>query len=115
VTSSQKSFEGPVTNHLRTNFLLWRQDWTVHETITRLRQAELGDTIFYFYVADETDRLVGIIPTRKLLVSRDDQVLSEIMVRRVVAIPHTASVFDAASFSCSTNSRRCRWWTDSGG
>src|SRR5208337_4777201 len=32
------------------------------------------------------------------LISKADQRLSEIMVRRVVAIPHTASVFDACEF-----------------
>ena len=98
MTPSQKRFEGPVLNHIRTNLLLLRQDWTVHETIERLRQSKLGDGIFYFYVTDNSDRLTGVIPTRRLLISKADQRLSEIMVRRVVAIPHTASVFDACEF-----------------
>jgi len=98
VTPSQKRFEEPVLNHIRTDFLLLRQEWTVHETIEHLRQSQLGDRIFYFYVTGETGRLAGIIPTRKLLISGAGQLLSEIMVRRVVAIPHTASVFDACEF-----------------
>jgi len=98
VTPSEKRFEGPVLNHIRTNFLLLKQDWTVHETIKVLRDAELGDGILYFYVTDQADRLTGVIPARKMLISRDDQRLSEIMLRRVVAIPHTASVFDACEF-----------------
>ena len=98
MTSSEKRFEEPVLNHIRTNFLLLKQDWTVHETIKVLREADLGDGIFYFYVTDQADRLTGVIPARKMLISRDDQLLSEIMGRRVVAIPHTASVFDACEF-----------------
>jgi magnesium transporter len=98
VTPSQKRFEGPVLDHIRTDFLVLRQDWTVHETIERLRQSKLGDGIFYFYVTDEGERLTGVIPTRRLLISKADLRLSEIMVRRVVAIPHTASVFDACEF-----------------
>jgi Mg/Co/Ni transporter MgtE len=72
MTSSQKSFEGPVLAHIRSNFLLWRRDWTVHETIKHLREAQLGADIFYFYVIDETERLTGIIPTCKLLTSISD-------------------------------------------
>lgn len=75
-----------------------RQDWTVHETIESLRQSKLGDGIFYFYVTGEGERLTGVIPARRLLSSKADQRLSEIMVRRVVAIPHTATVFDACEF-----------------
>jgi len=98
VTPSQTRFEGPVLDHVHANFLLLRENWTVHDAIMRLRQAELGDGIFYLYVTDEAERLVGIIPTRKLLLSQAGQLVSEIMVRRVVAIPHTASVFDACEF-----------------
>lgn len=98
MTPSQTRFEGPVLDHVHANFLLLRENWTVHDAIMRLRQAELGDGIFYLYVTDEAERLVGIIPTRKLLLSQAGQLVSEIMVRRVVAIPHTASVFDACEF-----------------
>jgi magnesium transporter len=98
VSPSQERLEAPVLNHIRSNFLRLKQDWTVHETIEVLRKSELGDGIFYFYVIDQDDRLVGVIPTRRLLISRGDQLLSEIMVRRVVAIPHTATVFDACEF-----------------
>jgi len=98
VTPSEKRFEGPVINHIRTNFLLLKQDWTVRKTIEVLRDSNLDDGIFYFYVTDQDDHLTGVIPARKMLISRDDQPLSEIMLRRVVAIPHTASVFDACEF-----------------
>jgi magnesium transporter len=98
VSSSQQRLEAPVLNHIRTNFLLLKQVWTVHETIEVLRQSDLGDGFYYFYVTDSDGRLVGVIPTRKLLISSADQILSQIMVRRVVAIPHTASVFDACEF-----------------
>jgi magnesium transporter len=58
----------------------------------------LGDKIFYFYVTDEEERLMGIIPTRRLLTSRPEQILAEIMAPRVVALPHSATVFDACEF-----------------
>lgn len=85
-------------NHLRSDFGLLRQEWTVHETIEHLRKLEIGEQIVYFYVVGENDRLVGVVPTRKLLMSAADQTLSEIMNRRVVAMPKSATVFDACEF-----------------
>ena len=84
--------------HIRSDFGLLRQEWTVHETIEHLRTLNIGERIVYFYVVGENDRLVGVVPTRKLLMSAADQKLSEIMNRRVVAMPRTATVFDACEF-----------------
>ena len=54
--------------------------------------------MIYFYVVDEAQRLVGVVPTRRLLVAQLDQKLSELMIRNVIAIPHTATVLDACEF-----------------
>jgi magnesium transporter len=49
----------------------------------------------YFYVVDETEKLLGVLPTRRLLTAQLDQRLGEIMIRNVVALPHTASILEA--------------------
>ncbi len=97
-STQQKRFEEPVIHHLRSDFGLLRQDWTVQETLDHLRTLEVGEQIIYFYVVGENDRLVGVVPTRKLLMSAADQKLVDIMIRRVVALPKTATVFDACEF-----------------
>jgi magnesium transporter len=99
VTSAQqKRFEEPILNHIHSDFGLLRQEWTVHQTVEHLRTLNVGDKIIYFYVVGENDRLVGVVPTRKLLMSAAEQTLGEIMNRRVVAMPMTATVFDACEF-----------------
>jgi magnesium transporter len=99
VTSAeQQRFQEPVVNHIRKDFGLLRENWTVHETIEHLRTLNVGERIIYFYVAGENDRLVGVVPTRKLLMSSAEQKLADIMIRRVVAIPKAATVFDACEF-----------------
>ena len=97
-SAQQKRFEEPVLNHIRSDFELLQQDWTVHQTIEHLRTLNIGEKIVYFYVVGENERLVGVVPTRKLLLSAADQKLVEIMNRRVVAMPKTATVFDACEF-----------------
>ncbi len=97
-SAQQKRFEEPILNHIQSDFGLLRQEWTVHQTIEHLRTLNIGEKIVYFYVVGENDRLVGVVPTRKLLMSAADQTLGEVMNRRVVAMPKTATVFDACEF-----------------
>jgi len=47
---------------------------------------------------DDDDRLVGVVPTRRLLAAPPDQRISEIMIAPVLAIPQSATVFDACEF-----------------
>src|SRR5690606_15817247 len=55
----------------------------------------VGEKIVYFYVVDEEERLVGVLPTRRLLIEMPDRLISESMIKSVVALPATATVFDA--------------------
>ena len=70
----------------------------MHEAIEELRGSNLAEKIFYFYVVDESGRLVGVVPTRRLLTSAAGQRIGDLMIRRVVAIPRAATVFDACEF-----------------
>lgn len=59
---------------------------------------QLGEKIVYLYVVDDEDRLVGVLPTRRLLMSEPHATVQSIMLRRVVTIPITATVLDACEF-----------------
>ncbi|MEJ5260231.1 MAG: magnesium transporter [Anaerohalosphaeraceae bacterium] len=72
-----------------------QEEWTVQQALEDIRSRQLGDRIMYFYVVDANRRLVGVIPTRRLLTAPLQERLSEIMIRDVITIPHTATVFDA--------------------
>jgi len=71
---------------------------TVQQTLDVIRQKGLGERIIYFYVVDDDERLVGIVPTRRLLTAPIDQRISEIMIASVVTIPQHATVFEAHEF-----------------
>ena len=72
-----------------------RVDYTVQQALDSIRRLGIGEKVVYFYVIDDRGRLVGVLPTRRLLTSSVDQKLSEIMIRHVVALPHTATILDA--------------------
>jgi magnesium transporter len=85
-----------VTAVARKDFVTLRQDLTVQEALSTIRRSDLGERIVYFYIVDGQDRLVGVVPTRRLLTAELEQTLADIMVRRVITIPHTAHVLEAS-------------------
>jgi magnesium transporter len=85
----------PVLGFTRKDVTSLRQDFTVQHALDAIRQHGAGEKIVYFYVVDADDRLVGVLPTRRLLTAPVGQRLSDVMIRRVVAIPRTATVLEA--------------------
>jgi magnesium transporter len=91
-------FNSPVVDHARKDFPLLDADMKVGEALERIRREGVGERVIYFYAVDEKKRLVGVVPTRRLLTAPLATPLREIMVRRVVAVPATATVLDACEF-----------------
>jgi magnesium transporter len=66
--------------------LLIRQDQSVGEVLSIIRQEAAQDKIFYFYVIDAAHRLQGVVSTRNLLLSPSTTPISSIMEDRVISI-----------------------------
>ena len=95
---AKHNLDEPITRHMRTDFAAIKDTSTVGETLSFIRVQGLGEQIVYFYVTDKEGKLVGVIPTRRLLMSPLERKISEIMDRRVVSVPDTFTVFDACEF-----------------
>ena len=95
---SLDELQNPVTKHMRGDFVQLRADQTVGQALDSILTQQPEGRIIYFYITDATGKLVGVVPTRRLLLNRRDRPLSEIMVTQLVAIPHTATVLDACEF-----------------
>src|SRR5205809_6614864 len=91
-------FNDPVPQHCRVDQPLLKANMTVVQAVGAIRQQGLGERIIYFYAVDEHDRLAGVLPTRRLLTAPPGTTLGELMVKRVIAIPATATVLDACEF-----------------
>jgi magnesium transporter len=88
----------PVVKHARPDFTTLAPDWTVGEALEAMRRSPPPGRIIYFYVVDREQRLVGVVPTRRLLLSPADQRVAEIMIRNVIAVPAGATVLEALEF-----------------
>ncbi len=85
----------PIASEVRADFLTLPVSKTVGECLAELRGRTIGEKIVYFYVVDDEGRLVGVVPTRRLLMSDLTARVENIMVRSVVAVAATASVLEA--------------------
>lgn len=59
---------------------------TVDEAVSKLREAEEIDDIFYVYVVDEDGHLVGVTSLRQLLLASPHRILSETMSRSLIKV-----------------------------
>jgi magnesium transporter len=95
---SLPDFNSPIVDHARKDFPLLDAGMTVADALERIRREGVGERVIYFFATDAEERLVGVLPTRRLLTAPLETRLEEIMVRRVVAIPASATVLEACEF-----------------
>jgi magnesium transporter len=95
MTDKPDHLHQPVLAVARKDVAILREDFTVQQALEAIRQQGVGEKIVYFYAVDANDRLAGVLPTRQLLTAPLERRVSEVMIRRVVAIPHTATVLEA--------------------
>jgi len=95
---SLPDFNSLIVNHARKDFPLLDAGMTVEAALERIRRKGVGERVIYFFATDAEERLVGVLPTRRLLTAPLETRLEEIMVRRVVAIPASATVLEACEF-----------------
>ena len=97
-TRPEAHFSELVLAYARKDFSLLEAGLTVAGALERIRQHGAGERIIYFYVVDADGRLVGVLPTRRLLTAPLETPLADILVGRVMAIPATATVLEACEF-----------------
>lgn len=95
---TEEELNQPITQHLHTDFTTLWPEWTVAEALDHMRQYPPPGRIIYFYVVDAHMRLVGVVPTRRLLLSPAEKTIAEIMIKQVIAIPADATVLEACEF-----------------
>lgn len=88
-----------IRDYATQDFVQLRDTMRVEEALKLIRErSSSGRAAIYFYVVDETSKLIGVLQTRSLLIAQPDEHLSDIMIKRVIAIPEAATVLDACEF-----------------
>jgi magnesium transporter len=96
ITSAQ--LHDPIADFVQPAGLILSPSATIDVALERARQLPSTQIILYCYVVDEEERLVGVVPIRRLLTSPPDAQIDAIMIHDVVAIPAWATVLVAAEY-----------------
>jgi Mg/Co/Ni transporter MgtE len=77
---------------MTTEFISLPQNLTVEQAINKLRDiGPSAETIFYVYVVDDNDCLVGVLSLRNLIVSAPHKRLHDIMIKNCITISPDAN------------------------
>ncbi len=88
-----KTAGGLMTNE----YVAIAQDFTAQQTIDQLRLLEPeAETIYYVYVIDSDEKLVGVISLRDLIVSKPERQVAEFMITKVRCVKLDADVEEVA-------------------
>ncbi len=91
-------FDGRALQYARRDFAQLNVDWSVDQALTEIRRTGVGERVVYFYAVDNDGKLLGVVPTRRLLTAQPETRVREIMVPKVVALPESATVLEACEF-----------------
>src|SRR5512144_1443908 len=89
---------------MTTEYLAFPPDMTVEEAIKELRlEAPDVETIYYLYIVDSNERLVGILSLKHLILAMPQNLLGDIMTTPVKTLPLEAKQKDVAEFISKYN------------
>jgi magnesium transporter len=88
----------PIMPLARPPLVVLKPEQTIADALEFIRGHADAHSIHYFYVVDDHQRLVGVVPARRLLTIAPEKTVGEIMVGDVVAIPEWATVLVASEY-----------------
>ncbi|MGB9715257.1 MAG: magnesium transporter MgtE N-terminal domain-containing protein [Thermodesulfovibrionales bacterium] len=99
------SHEEDTAGGLMTNeFIAYPPETTVKEAMERLKKdAETIETVYYIYVIDEDEKLIGVISLRDLILAEQTDRLSDIMVTKIKTVNPEADETEVAELISKYN------------
>jgi magnesium transporter len=89
---------------MTTEYLSFPPDMSVEDAITELRlEAPDVETVYYLYITDEGERLLGVLTLKDLILARSELSLRDIMRSPVKTLPLDAEQQDVAEFISKYN------------
>ncbi len=82
----------------RPPLVVLKPEQTIAQALDFIRGHTNAHSIHYFYVVDDDNKLVGVVPARRLLTAAPEHVVRQIMQDNVVAIPEWATVLVASEY-----------------
>lgn len=94
----EQHLDEPVSRHVHQKYIRLSAGQTVAQALHQIRQTGQEGWIVYFYVVDDQNRLVGVIPARRLLLNPPEARIDDLMERKVISLPQSATLLEACEF-----------------
>lgn len=85
------------------NVFSLNEETTVGEAIAQLQVSEDWEMVFYIYVVDDRNHLVGVLSLRQLIQRRPETLLKDILVPQVISVSTHTDQEEVARFVASYN------------
>jgi CBS domain-containing protein len=86
-----------ILNFATPNFLKCSPETTVEQARNQLRDtAKSTDVVMYFYIVDESGKLLGVVDIKEVFVAQDTERLKDLMVENVISLDKDATMKQAA-------------------
>ena len=94
---SDVPYDKPVSRFLSSSAITLRDDLTVDQALAQLRRQPMAgeSQIVYFYVIDAAGKLVGVLPTRRLLLSPAGAAIRDLVAPGLITLRESDTLFDA--------------------
>lgn len=86
----------PVSSLMRTDFPAVAHHATIGDALAHIRQVGVGERLIYFYVTGPEGRLMGVIPTRRLLTAPLEDKVEAHMIQNVTVLRPEESLLEAS-------------------
>lgn len=72
---------------MTTGYIEVNKDMTAKDAIEYMREnAKDAETVYYIYVVDNQERLVGVISLRELIIARDSNIVEDLMSENIISV-----------------------------
>ncbi|MBC8631173.1 magnesium transporter [[Eubacterium] tenue] len=72
---------------MTTGYIAINKHMTAKEAISYMRENAIdAETIYYIYVVDNFEKLVGVLSLRELITSRDDSIIEDLMSENIISV-----------------------------
>lgn len=88
----------PIERHINRDFVRLRPELTVGEALLEIRRQRPASRIIYFYVLDSDGKLLGVVPTRRLLLHEFEARLADVMIHPVISMSLHCTVAQACEY-----------------
>jgi magnesium transporter len=86
---------------MMTDFVSFKEDITVEKTIDILREEKPeSDSIYYLYIVDEDEKLIGTVSLRDLVIADPNMILNDVM-RKIAAFVYDTDEIDSIAETVS--------------